>query len=211
MTVKDFLFIGAHPDDIEFGCGGTIAKAVAEGVRCHTLVLSDCHESLSVNQSNPKLIVNESIEALKILGVSPAEMSWFDFPVRNFHQHRSEILDILVRRYREIDWDRIFIPNQFDIHQDHSVVTEEGKRAFKFFSIYGYELPWNNYRGDITVFNALNSEHVEIKCRALAKFVTQEQRFYSAESRIKAVLSFRGLQINKPFAEGFELIRSIQA
>ncbi len=209
--MRDFLFIGAHPDDIEFGCGGTIAKAVAEGVRCHTLVFSDCHQSLTVSQTNPKLVVNESIEALKLLGISTTEMSWFNFPVRNFHQHRSEILDILVKNYRETDWERIFVPNQFDIHQDHSVVTEEGMRAFKFFSIYGYELPWNNYQGEIKVFNSLNSEHVELKCQALAKFDTQAQRFYAEESKVKAVLSFRGLQINQPYAEGFELIRSIQA
>jgi hypothetical protein len=83
-------------------------------------------------------------------------------------------------------------------------------RAFKFFSIYGYELPWNNYRSAINAFNVLNTEHVDRKCQALAKFKTQERRFYSDESKVRAVLNFRGLQINKPFAEGFELIRSVQ-
>jgi LmbE family N-acetylglucosaminyl deacetylase len=209
--MRNFLFIGAHPDDIEFGCGGTIAKAVAEGIRCHTLVLSDCHESLPAINLNPKIIVNESIEALKLLGISDSDMRWLDFPVRNFDKHRGEILDILVKDYREIEWERIFIPNQFDIHQDHSVVTEEAMRAFKFFSIYGYELPWNNYQSDIKVFNSLDIEHVDLKCMALAKFETQEQRFYSHESKVRAVLNFRGLQINEPYAEGFELIRSILA
>ena len=130
--MRSFLFIGAHPDDIEFGCGGTIAKATSQGIRCHTLVFSDCHESLPVFHSNPDLIVNESIEALKLLGVLTTDMRWLTFPVRNFDEHRSNILDILVKDYRDIEWERIYVPNQLDIHQDHNIMTQEGMRAFKF-------------------------------------------------------------------------------
>jgi hypothetical protein len=207
--MEKHLFVGAHPDDIEFGCGGTIAKAITEGIDCHTLVFSDCHETLQETNLSAKSIVNESIEALRSLGISVENMNWYNFPVRKFEMYKTEILDILVQDFRELNWTKIYIPNRFDVHQDHSVITEECMRALKFASIYGYELPWNNFESNINVYNILNDDQVLSKIEAIRKFKSQKTRFYSLDTKIRAVVSFRGLQVNAEFAEGFESIRLI--
>ena len=208
--LEKHLFIGAHPDDIEFGAGASIAKSTSLGIDCHTLVFSDCRETLTDVNDSPGKIISESVQALRCLGVQSKNMNWKAFPLRRFNEKRQEILDVLIAEYREIEWGRIYIPNTFDIHQDHTVTSQESIRAFKFTSLFGYELPWNNLDMDIKAFNPVNEEFVNKKIEALSKFNTQKDRFYSDESKIRSVLEFRGLQIGMKYAEGFQLIRHIE-
>ena len=208
--VEKHLFIGAHPDDIEFGAGASIAKSTSLGIECHTLVFSDCHETITDDSDSPGKIVSESVQALQSLGVQSENMNWETFPLRRFNEKRQEILDILISQYRGINWGRIYIPNTFDTHQDHSVISQESIRAFKFTSLFGYELPWNNVDMDIKAFNSVNEEFLRRKIEALSKFNSQKDRFFSDESKIRSVLEFRGLQIGMKYAEGFQLIRHIE-
>lgn len=205
-----YLFVGAHPDDIELGAGATIAKSVDLGIECHTLVLSNCEETLKETDLPEQQIVSESREALLHLGVSLDNMSWKLFPVRRFADFRVQILQLLIDDYRGLIWDKVFIPSTQDIHQDHSVVSQEAMRAFKFTTMLGYELPWNNYESKIAMFNSVRPEDLAKKINAMSKFQTQSRRFYAHPTMIEAVLRFRGLQINVPLAEGFEVIRWIE-
>ncbi len=204
------LFIGAHPDDIEFGAGASIAKSASLGIECHALVFSDCHETLTDGNDSRGKIVSESMRALQCLGVESENMNWEAFPLRRFNEKRQEILDVLIAKYRGIEWGRIYVPNTFDVHQDHTVISQESIRAFKFTSMFGYELPWNNLDMDIKAFNPVTEEFLKKKIEALSMFNTQKDRFYSDENKIRSVLEFRGLQIGTKYAEGFQLIRHIE-
>jgi LmbE family N-acetylglucosaminyl deacetylase len=106
--MEKYLFIGAHPDDIEFGAGATLAKAVEANIDCHALVLSDCHESLESFVTDPKTLVHESKRALKALGVDDEKVTFLTFPVRNFPKKRQEILQSLIEKARICNYTRIF-------------------------------------------------------------------------------------------------------
>ena len=68
----------------------------------------------------------------------------FRYDVRIFKALRQEILQDLISLRKLIHPDIVFLPSSSDLHQDHSTIYAEGIRAFKFNSILGYEMPWNN-------------------------------------------------------------------
>ena len=86
---KQIFFIGAHPDDIELGCGAFIAH-IAGQTEIHCITLSD-------NQKNPLLtnLATEHYRSMKILGVPDDHITLKDFETRRFQHLRQEILEYL--------------------------------------------------------------------------------------------------------------------
>jgi LmbE family N-acetylglucosaminyl deacetylase len=208
--VDKYLFVGAHPDDIELGAGATLAKAVRSGVECHALVMSDCFESLGKLIDEPKILTQESQRALTLLGVANQNITFLDFPVRNFPERRQEILQQLIEKSRLEKYSRVYVPASSDIHQDHNVVCVESMRAFKFCTILGYELPWNSFQSELRNYNSVDSSQVELKKAALREFQSQVDRFYFTEEKVEITLKYRGLQINSDYAEAFQVLRWIE-
>ena len=205
--MEKYLFIGAHPDDIEFGAGATMAKAIQNNISCEAVVFSNCKETLANEILSPDTLLIESRKAMSDLGLVPEKIQFFDFPVRSFPKYRQEILQKLIDLSRSTEFSRVFVPSTFDIHQDHQVVSTEALRSFKFTSLLGYELPWNNIHGSLRFCNVLNESHVTKKKEAISRFDSQAHRFYSDQASIEASLRFRGLEFGVKFAEAFELIR----
>lgn len=208
--MEKYLFIGAHPDDIEFGAGATLAKSVMKNIDCHALIFSNCSEALDSSNPDKNTLVVESQNALEKLGLPRGQMRFLDFPVRNFPASRQDILQVLFNLSREHSFDRVFVPCSYDIHQDHQVVAIESLRAFKFSTILGYELPWNNFESELRFFSELNNYQVQIKKEAISQFNSQKDRFYSGLDKVETILKFRGLQANMQFAEAFEVLRWIE-
>ena len=94
---------------------------------------------------NPGPLKKRWTNPLKFLGVDKTKVYKHAFPVREFPSVRQEILETLVKLNAEIKPELVFIPSSSDIHQDHKTLHEEGIRAFKYTSILGYEMPWNNF------------------------------------------------------------------
>lgn len=109
----DVLAIGAHPDDVEFGCGGTLAKLANLG---KTVAIVDLSKSeLSTNGTVPERLV-EAENAKNILGVKYREV--LDIPNNfffNTKQHQDLVIDI-IRKYQP---EMLFLPYIFDRHPDH--------------------------------------------------------------------------------------------
>jgi LmbE family N-acetylglucosaminyl deacetylase len=137
------------------------------------------------------------------------DIHFYSFPVRNFENYRQDILQILIDNFQINQYTHIFIPNSLDIHQDHKVVSNEAIRAFKFSSIFGYELPWNNVDSNINFYNILEKSHVDLKIESLKFFISQTNRFYFADDKIASIIKFRGLQVGVDAAEAFEVIRYV--
>jgi LmbE family N-acetylglucosaminyl deacetylase len=207
---EKYLFLGAHPDDIELGAGGTLAKSLANRIECHTAVFSD-FQSLTPAASNShnSQVCQESIAAQLVLGMAQEDVHFYSFPVRTFENFRQEILQILIDKFLKNQYTHVFIPNTLDIHQDHKIVSNEAIRAFKFCSVLGYELPWNNIESKVNYYNVLNESHVALKLNSLKMFSSQKNRFYFSEEKLTSVIKFRGLQIGAESAEAFEVIRYV--
>ena len=126
---KRILFVGAHPDDIELGCGALLANLVDKAdLLC--LTLSD-------NQANPALanLVEEHRRSMAVLGVPQESVLVEDFETRNFTRDRQRILEYLYELNREHKPEIVFVHSSADIHQDHGVVTQEALRAFRGTSV----------------------------------------------------------------------------
>jgi len=208
---QKYLFVGAHPDDIEFGAGATLAKSVLKNVDCYAIIFSDCHQSLDSKSNKKNTLVIESQRALIKLGLKPDQMRFLNFQVRKFPESRQDILQELFNLSQEHSFDRVFVPCSYDIHQDHQVVAIESLRAFKFSTVLGYELPWNNLESKLQFFNEVNEYQVQVKKEAISEFNSQYGRFYSGIDKVETILKFRGLQANKNFAEAFEVLRWIES
>jgi LmbE family N-acetylglucosaminyl deacetylase len=147
--------------------------------------------------------------ARRALGIPQDQVHILDFAVRTFPAYRQDILEDLIRLRDELDPDLVLLPSLHDIHQDHSTVAAEGIRAFKRTTILGYELPWNNYTFDHQVYVPVAEDHVQAKVRALQCYESQKHRNYANEDYIWNLARTRGIDINRPFAEVFELYRWI--
>ena len=202
------MVLAPHTDDGEFGCGGTIAKLIAEGHDVYYAAFSACQQSV-LPQFPSDILITEVKEATKILGVKPENLILFDYDVRTFGYHRQEILDDLIKLRAEIQPDLIFMPALNDVHQDHHTIAEEGMRAFKFNSIMSYELPWNNFSFSTSSFVHLDETYIQIKVNALQAYQSQAHRPYSDEDFIRSVARTRGVQIGARYAEAFEMVRWI--
>ncbi|MFT4601513.1 MAG: LmbE family N-acetylglucosaminyl deacetylase [Arenicella sp.] len=206
--MKKVLVLAPHTDDGEFGCGGTINKLINEGAEVYYVAFSACEQSV-LPQFPSDILITEVKAATQVLGIKPENLILKDYEVRTFNYRRQDILDDIIKLRSEINPDIVFIPAMTDIHQDHKTIAEEALRAFKFTSILSYEMPWNNISFQTSCFYELSDENIEVKVAALKKYKSQAHRPYSSENFIKSLATVRGVQINKKYAETFEVIRWI--
>lgn len=205
---KKILVLAPHTDDGELGCGGTIARLVAEGKEVHYAAFCLCAKSLPAHLPADTL-AQECKQATAALGIRPEHLLLFDYEVRELPSMRQAILEELVKLNKQIAPDLVFLPAANDIHQDHQVIHQEGLRAFKHSSIAGYELPWNNFRFETAFFQRLSEAELGKKITALKAYASQAGRNYMQEDFIRSLAKVRGVQCNAPLAEAFELYRLI--
>jgi LmbE family N-acetylglucosaminyl deacetylase len=155
------------------------------------------------------LLHDEFMVAMRILGIKPARMHVFTYPVRKLSYHRQEILEDLMRLRAKYEPELVLAPSRSDLHQDHQVLHAESLRAFKDGSIWGYELPWNNIEFAATAFVKIEERHLAKKWAALQAYQSQLTlgRLYFCKQFIDGLARVRGVQVKTPFAEAFDLTR----
>jgi N-acetylglucosamine malate deacetylase 1 len=205
---RKVLVLAPHTDDGEFGCGGTLARMVENGTEVRYVAFSIATRSLPEGFP-PDTLAREVREATSELGIPESQLTVHDFEVRAFPEHRQEILELLIELWEDWKPDAVLQPSVRDIHQDHQVIAAEGLRAFKRTTILGYEIPWNNFNFDYQAYFALDKEHVERKVRALAKYESQQHRRYSDPEYIWNVARTHGINVNREYAEVFEVYRVV--
>lgn len=200
------LIIAPHVDDGVLGCGGAIARFVEEGEEIYYVIFSV--SSGSVLKGFPKNELEiEFKKSMRVLGIPKDNLLIYRYNVRTFSYHRQDILEDLVKIKREINPDMVFVPSLNDLHQDHKTIMEEGCRAFKMTTLLGYEEPWNNIIFNTSSFVPFEERHIKKKVCALREYKTQRYRSYSNEDFIRGLAKVRGVQINREYAETFEVIR----
>ena len=205
---KRVLVLAPHTDDGEFGCGGTMARLVDAGADVRYVAFSIATKSLPQGFP-PDTLAREVRDATAELGIAETNLTVHDFEVRTFPDHRQEILELLIALWEEWQPDAVFQPSVHDIHQDHQVVAAEGLRAFKRTTLLGYEIPWNNYDFRYQAYVALDRSHLERKTAALAKYASQQHRRYADAEYIWNVARTHGVNVNREYAEVFELYRLV--
>jgi len=202
------LVLAPHTDDGEFGCGGTMVRLVESGVDVRYVAFSIATKSLPEGYA-PDTLAREVKEATTELGIPAANLTVHDFEVRTFPERRQDILELLIAEWEDWKPDAVFQPSLHDVHQDHQVIAAEGLRAFKRTTVLGYEIPWNNFDFSYQAYFALNEAQIERKVSALARYASQQHRRYSDPEYIRNVARTHGINVNREYAEVFEVYRVV--
>jgi LmbE family N-acetylglucosaminyl deacetylase len=202
------LVLAPHTDDGEFGCGGTMARLVDAGTEVRYVAFSIATKSLP-EAFPPDTLAQEVREATAELGLPESQLTVHDFDVRTFPERRQEILELLITLWEEWRPDAVLQPSLHDVHQDHQVVAAEGLRAFKRTTVLGYEIPWNNFNFDYQAYVALDRSHLERKVAALGKYASQQHRRYSDADYVWNIARTHGINVNRDYAEVFEVYRVV--
>jgi LmbE family N-acetylglucosaminyl deacetylase len=200
---KRVLFLGAHPDDIELGCGALLHNIVAKTeVLCVTL---------SDNQKNPDLqnVKNEHFESMKVLGVPADKIIFGPFATRVFPDSRQEILEYFRQLRGDFKPDLIFTHSRQDVHQDHNTMTDEALRAFRGITVLGFDVVRSSHGFFPHFLVGVTEEDVNKKIEALSKYETYRDRYYFNSELTRAIMVRHGALAERPFAEGFDILRIV--
>jgi LmbE family N-acetylglucosaminyl deacetylase len=203
LTSKVIIAIGAHPDDIELGCGATICKATEKGQRVIAVYLTKGEKS-----GLPEVRMNESIKALSLLGVKEV---YFENFVDTQIPDSFEVIDCIEKYVVKFKPDSVFIHSINDVHQDHRRIGWLALSACRNVSkILAYETPRvqpgafkPSYFIDIEGFIAK-------KLAALECHETQKIKHYLSYEATVALSSFRGSQMGIKHAESFEIVKFLE-
>lgn len=178
---------GAHPDDIELGCGGTLKRILKElpEVEVWYIVFSygtrDGYPPSDRGFNHPR--AREAWQAAGMLGVPVDHRRIFDYKDTCFPERWAEMQNWMYNEFRKPEEEKggyfthVFTTSTHDIHQDHRTVAENTWRVFRYHIILEYEIP--KYEGDLRTPNLyvqLSSERAEWKVRKLLWETFKEER-----------------------------------
>ena len=220
------LVIAPHADDETIGCGGTIARYASEGHKV-TVAIMTGHGDDEPHPVFPREVFDgiraEATRAHAVLGVAQTILR--EIPsVRVAEQPLWKLNGIVRDIFEEVQPELVFVPFQFDLHEDHRRLFAACSVAWRpssalgrnISAVYTYETPsethWNfanvepgfmpNVYVDI-------SDHLETKLEALRCFASQIDPFPGARSieALEALARFRGSQMHMAAAEAFVMVR----
>jgi LmbE family N-acetylglucosaminyl deacetylase len=199
-SARRVLCIGAHSDDIEIGCGGTILRWIQEdrGLEVYWVVLSSNHERRKEASRSADLFLQAA--GKKKVFIESFRDGFFPYQGAEIKEY-FEVLkkrvspDIVLTHYRD------------DRHQDHRLVSDLTWNTFRREPILEYEIP--KYDGDLghpNFFVHLDQAICRKKIKnILAVFKTQTGKHWLTEDTLRAILRLRGVESHaeEKFAEAF--------
>ena len=200
------LFLGAHTDD-EISSAGTLAKFDEEGHEIFVAAFSFCEESTRALGYDEDTLRDEFSSSMACLGIKGGRVFTHSYPVRHFPAHRQDILERLVEFNKLIEPHLVLIPNTADMHQDHQVISAEGRRAFARSILLGYETARKFLPSFHMCYVRLSSKHWMVKEKCMRCYESQSSRPGTSVHERKLLAELRGLQAGCEIAEAFEVMR----
>jgi LmbE family N-acetylglucosaminyl deacetylase len=202
------LAIGAHPDDIEIGCGGTIMRLVEHGAVAEAWVVVLSGEGERADEAE--------VSATALLGnAAESQVIVRDFADGFFPYDGGEIKRFFEELKAELSPDLIFTHQRRDLHQDHRLSCELTWNTFRDHMILEYEVP--KYDGDMGRPNLFVPLGDELRRRKITHLMTyfpsQRAKRWFQEDLFSGLLRLRGMECNSPtsFAEAFYCRKAVLA
>ncbi len=204
-SFNQVLVLAPHIDD-EIHCAGALHRLKSQGAEIHVFAGSLCTESIPDGIKGDPCA--EFVASCKLL---KADCSTGDWPVRRFNEHRQRILDHFVDLNKTLKPNLVFCPSSDDAHQDHAVVHQEARRAFRGTTLLGWESPNNQRVIHTDVFWTFDEDSLDCKIAIWNGYQTQHHRIYFNDDTIRGLATVRGNQCQSPtgLAESFEAIRVV--
>jgi LmbE family N-acetylglucosaminyl deacetylase len=197
------LAIGAHPDDIEIGAGGTLL-ALAEsrpGMSAHYVVLTGTEERHSEARK----------AAAAFLPAADLTIDLHQLPEGRLPAVWDRVKDVLEDVAGECEPDVIVAPSCHDAHQDHRIIGEVLPTVFRDQLILSYEIPkWDGDLGRPSIYFPLTSDVAHRKVELLHKcFPSQAGRDWWDDEVFLGLARLRGMESRAPYSEAFTCTKSV--
>lgn len=197
------LAIGAHPDDIEIGAGGTLLSLGQSypGLRAHYVVLT----------GTPDRQQEARAAAAAFLPAGHLTTELHDLPEGRLPSIWGQVKEVLEAVARSCCPDIIVAPSRDDAHQDHRTIAEIIPTVFRDQLYLAYEIPkWDGDLGRPATYFPLSSEIAHRKVELLHKvFPSQRHRDWWDDEVFLGMARLRGMECRAPYAEAFHCAKLV--
>jgi LmbE family N-acetylglucosaminyl deacetylase len=198
----DILAIGAHPDDVELGCGGLLLKAVRNGHRVFICTLTRGSAS-----GDPRERTEELMKSAKFIGAKDVQIGDFQDTKLTVS---SELINYIEAYVDKVNPDLILTHFHGDIHHDHRAVSTATLESARFNSnILAYEIPLTRNFEPKVYFDI--SEVIDEKVELIRIYWSQRSKLYTKANAIKGLAEFRALQsrlnTSIDYVESFDVLK----
>jgi len=198
----NILAIGAHPDDVELGCGGVLIKAARQGhnVTIYTL-------TRGAGSGDPEERTREVMQSARFIGTKEAFIDDFEDTKLNLSDNLVNHIESFVDKTNP---DIIFTHSHGDVHHDHRAVATATVEAARFHSnVLSYEIPLTKTFEPKVYYDI--SDVIDDKVKLIRIFWSQSSKLYLKANAIKALAEYRALQsrLNTSIyhVEAFEVLK----
>ena len=197
-NAKRILLLGAHSDDIEIGCGGTILKLAKSNPKLEIVWVVFSAEGARRREAraSAQLFLKE---------VSQSKIVLKNFRTSFFPAQGESIKKFFETLKRSFNPDIVFTHYREDRHQDHRLLSDLAWNTFRDHFIAEYEIP--KYDGDLGIpnlFVPLDEAICRRKAQHLCRiFGTQKSRHWFSEDTFLALMRLRGVECASRYAEAF--------
>lgn len=179
------LAIGAHPDDIELGCGGMLIRAARAG---HQVYM--CTVTRGAASGDPNERTQELFKSAKFVGAKDVMIGDFQDTKLSVN---NELINFLESYIEKIDPHIIMTHFHGDIHHDHRAVSIATQEAARFGSnVLAYEIPLTRNFDPKVYFDI--SDVIDDKIELIRIYWSQRSKLYVKANAIKSLAEFRALQ-----------------
>jgi|ERR1041385_182135 LmbE family N-acetylglucosaminyl deacetylase len=200
------LCLGAHSDDIEIGCGGTVLRLLAERPGCDVTWV--VFSATGAREREARASAEEFLT-----GAAKKTIVTKAFRESYFPAVWADVKDFFEEVRRSVEPDVILCHHPKDLHQDHRVVAELAWNTFRDHLIFEYEIP--KYEGDLgnpNVFVPLTRAQADRKVELLLRhFSSQASRAWFRADTFHGLMSVRGVECHAPDcrAEAFHARKAV--
>ncbi len=200
--MSTILALAPHPDDIEIGCGGTLAVHAKRGDDVHLFVATegDIGGRAEIRRA-------EQQRSAEILGIK--KIHWGGYMDTCLPQQAKALMDTLEQIVKTVEPDTVYLNYRDDTHQDHRVLAQVANSVTRYVpNVLAYETP-SSIGFDPTLFMDIN-DTMPRKREALEAHASQVERTHVKLDIVEIALAtahFRGVQGKLSCAEGFMPVR----
>ncbi len=195
------LAVGAHPDDIEIGAGGTLLSLAGHRPRVRYVVLTGSVERHEEARNAASAFLP---------GVDP-DVVLFDLPEGRLPATWGQVKEALESVAQSGSPDVILAPSPHDAHQDHRTIAEIVPTVFRDQLFLAYEIPkWDGDLGRPSVYFPLSADIARRKVELLHKcFPSQRDRDWWDDEVFLGIARLRGVECRAPYAEAFSCAKAV--
>jgi LmbE family N-acetylglucosaminyl deacetylase len=182
---KKIIVFAPHPDDETFGCGGTIAKKIAEGYEVLIVVMTDGRFLLQNGSGTDSRLTPEQIKeirrievlrATKILGVPEKNVIFLDFVDGTLKENEKAAEEKIIMILKKFLPSEVYFPYEKDQHPDHKATNRIVRKVFEKFNLtptmYGYSIAQKFARVGPLIESFLNFFNRKIVYVDISKFLS---------------------------------------